>query len=136
MKNNKPDEILKCKHLAFSTQFRRSGNSWYLVITPNWFFSYDGYKKNFFCEDDLKWLKKKESNSHVANHLKFIAYFLKFQPQSSFFDEKKRDIQHFLNFGEFISFDNSLKLPDNDWRPTREMGDEENSIAAQEELDL
>ena len=47
MKDNKPDEILHCKHLAFRTQYKRYGNRWYLLIKPEWFFSYDGYHRSF-----------------------------------------------------------------------------------------
>ena len=47
MKDNKPDEILRCKHLAFRTQYKFFGDKWYLLIKPEWFFSYDGYKQSF-----------------------------------------------------------------------------------------
>jgi hypothetical protein len=132
MKNNKPDEILKCKHLAFEVQFRRFGQKWYLAITPNWFFSYDGYKKNHFCADDLKWLKLKENNSHVANHALFIAYFLKSESTLgaemqtiNMFEEKvtgepRHETRYpFLSFGEYVTFDNAPLLGDKLWRPAK-----------------
>src|SRR5262249_30323682 len=55
MKNNKPDEILNCKHLAFETKHKRFGDRWYLLIRPDWFFSYDGYNWSRYCEDNLAW---------------------------------------------------------------------------------
>ncbi|NPV54884.1 MAG: SMEK domain-containing protein [Firmicutes bacterium] len=135
MKDNKPDEILKCKHLAFSTQFRRIDNDWYLVITPDWFFSIDGYRKSPYCEDDLKWLKLKENNSHIANHLRFIAYFLRHQ-QRGLFDEDRWEGPRFLTFGEFVSFGDAPLLIDNKWLPTPDADDEENDIFVQGELDI
>lgn len=117
MKDNKPNEILKCKHLAFSVQFYRISHDWYLIVTPDWFFSIDGYTKSPFCEDDLKWLKLKENNGHVANHLKFINYFLRHRPQPGLFDEGKRESQNFLTFGELVSFGNAPLLIDKDWLP-------------------
>jgi hypothetical protein len=46
MKDNKPDEVLRDEHFGFRTQFRRFGEQWYLLITPEWFASYDGYHKD------------------------------------------------------------------------------------------
>ena len=133
MKSNKPDEILKCKHLAFEVQFRRFGEKWYVVITPDWFFSYDGYRKNDFCDDDLKWLKRNENNSHVANHALFIAYFLKSdnmpeqtaQTMYMFGDEipqaskEERITYPYLSFGEYVTFDHAPFLADKLWRPSK-----------------
>ena len=136
MKDNKPDEILKCKHLAFATQFRRIDDDWYLVITPDWFFSIDGYRKSPYCENDLTWLKRNENNNHVANHLQFIAHFLHHQPQRSLFDESRREGQRFLTFGEFVSFEDAPLLIDKEWLPTREADDEENGVPVQGELDI
>jgi hypothetical protein len=48
MKNNKPDEILNCEHFAFRVRFKRFGTQWYVVIKPDWFFSYDGYHRSRF----------------------------------------------------------------------------------------
>lgn len=136
MKENKPDEILKCKHLAFKTQFRRIGDDWYLVVIPDWFFSINGYWKCPYCENDLKWLKRNENNSHVVNHSQFIAYFLRQQPQPSIFDEDRQEGQRFLTFGELISFKDAPLLSDKEWRPARESDDEENDVGVQWELDI
>jgi hypothetical protein len=46
MKKDKPEEILNCKHLAFTTEFRRYGNRWLLLVKPEWFFSFDGFHRN------------------------------------------------------------------------------------------
>jgi hypothetical protein len=118
MKNNKPNEILKCKHLAFEVQFRRYGDHWYLVIQPDWFFSYDGFRKSAFCSEDLKWLKRNENNQHVAHHIEFIAYFLKHEKTSSLFES--RQPYRFLSFGEFVSFENAPFLDDDAWRPAKD----------------
>jgi hypothetical protein len=130
MKNNKPDEILKCKHFAFEVQFRRFGEKWYVVIVPDWFFSFDGYRRNDFCFDELKWLKRQEYNYHVANHAQFIAYFLKheggaeqlMQTINMFESEqqmKEKKTYPYLSFGEYITFDNALLLVDKLWLPAK-----------------
>lgn len=136
MKDNKPDEILKCRHLAFAVQFRRVGERWYLVITPDWFFSIDGYRRSPYTQNDLKWLKRKENNSHVSNHAQFIAYFLRTQPQRGIFDMDKPESKMFLTFGDFASFGDAPALIDKEWRPEREVEDDGAESDIQEELDI
>lgn len=53
MKTSRPDEIYYCKHFALRTNYKRIGKSWYLLIKPDWFFSYDGYKRSFYSDERL-----------------------------------------------------------------------------------
>ena len=96
MKKNKPQEISYCKHLAFRTQFKRFGKKWFLLIKPDWFFSFDGYKRSYFGSERIDWLKKQEKNSQIFNQLRFIVYFLKNEKPSGFFYE--RYLYPFLSF--------------------------------------
>ena len=118
MKDNKPDEILRCKHLAFETQYKFFENKWYLLIRPEWFFSYDGYKQSFYSSGDVDWLKKRENNSQVFNHLRFIVYFLKHEKSPDLF--VKRRTYSFLSFGKLLSLDSAPALDDNGWNPPPE----------------
>jgi hypothetical protein len=115
MKNNKPDEISYCKHQAFHTQYRRFGQSWYLTIIPDWFFSFDGYRRSFYAKDKLDWLKREENNKNVYNHLRFIVAFLKTEKSSDLF--VTRYPYPFLAFGELITFENAPLLNDDEWNP-------------------
>jgi hypothetical protein len=115
MKNNKPDEIFYCKHLAFRTRYRLFGQNWCLSIVPDWFFSFDGYKRSFYAKDKLDWLKKEENDKSVYNHLRFIAAFLKTEKLSDLF--VTRHHYPFLSFGELITFDNAPPLNDDEWNP-------------------
>lgn len=117
MKDNKPDEVLYCKHFAFRTQYKRFGENWYLLIKPDWFFSYNGYSRNDYKSDDIDFLKKKERNYHVHNHLRFITFFLKPKMQMDLFEEKR--VYPFLSFGELAKFDNAPRLDDTDWNPPK-----------------
>ena len=112
MKTDKPDEILRCKHFAFRTQYKCFGNQWYLLIKPDWFFSYDGYKKSYYGADNIDWLKRHESNDQIFNHLRFIVYFL---THPDILVEKPT--HSFLSFGKLLSLDSALALDDNDWNP-------------------
>ena len=126
MKDNKPDEILRCKHLAFRTQYKRFGNRWYLLIKPEWFFSYDGYRRSFYGSKDIAWLKRHENNSQVFNHLRFIAHFLTYDKPPDLFVERRT--YPFLSFGELLSFASALALDDNDWKPTPTEEEEETLV--------
>jgi hypothetical protein len=117
MKKDKPDEILRCKHLAFETRYRRIGDRWYIQIIPDWFFSYDGYKRSFFGADNIKWLKRKENNQQVLNHFRFIAHFLKHDKPSGLFGAQARS--GFMSFGETVSLNSAPALDDLDWNPPK-----------------
>jgi len=125
MKNNKPDEILYCKHLAFGTRYRRFGQKWYLSIMPNWFFSFDGYKRSFYAKEKLDWLKREENDKNAYNHLRFIATFLKTEKPSDLF--VTRHHYPFLSFGELVTFDNAPPLNDDEWNPKDVKNDSPNS---------
>ena len=113
MKNNKPDEILHCKHLAFHTSYRRFGDNWYISIVPDWFFSFDGYRRSFYSKKNLDWLKKEENNKGVFNQLRFIVDFLKREEQLKIFNHEYS--YPFLSFGKLATFENSLSIDDEEW---------------------
>lgn len=121
MKNNKPNEILRCKHFAFRTRYLRFGNNWYLSITPDWFFSFDGYRHSRYAQDNLNWLKRHENDRSVYNHLRFIAAFLKIEKTSDLFTARHR--YPFLSFGELVTCDNAPSLNDNEWNPKKPKND-------------
>lgn len=117
MKNNKPDEILSCKHLAFHVQFKRFDSRWYLLISPDWFFSWDGYKRSNFAAEKLKWLKNEEDNKQVFNHFRFIVYFLSYEDQPGLFEQKVP--YRFLSFGSMQKFGSAPILSDETWNPPK-----------------
>jgi hypothetical protein len=121
MKNNKPDEILRCKHLAFQVEFKRYQENWFLLIKPDWFFSLDGYNNNPFCESDKDWLKRREKNMTVFAHLRFIAYFLS---DSSIELFGNRRPYPFLTFTNILKLDDASFLDDRDWLPVKDNVDE------------
>lgn len=112
-----PSKVWYCKHLAFEPQFRLFSNQWYLVIRPDWFFSYDGFRESYYASEKLSWLKRKENNDLVHHQLLFITYFLTHEPPPELFDTKPRIKYRFLSFGKLITFDNSSFLPDHEWNP-------------------
>ncbi len=77
MKLAEPDEVWYYKHRAFEAKFKRISNKWFLLILPDWFFSFDGFRKSEFHANDLKWLKKKANTGIVFTDFRFIHYFLR-----------------------------------------------------------
>ena len=98
------DKVWYRKHLAFRTNQIRLGNQWYLIIKPDWFFSYDGYKTSFLNAEKVTWLKtQKERNPHVFNHLQFITYMLTNEKPATLFEPS--NAYKFLTFGKLVKFD-------------------------------
>jgi hypothetical protein len=115
MKKTKPDELLHYRHFGFGTEYKQFSERWYIVLKPEWFFSFDGYKKSFYHKDSLSWLKRQENNKKLYDDLRFIVYFLTEKSDSSLFDQKLSSTKIFLSFGELILFDNSPYLNDQQW---------------------
>jgi hypothetical protein len=119
MKTHKPNEILYCRHFAFRTNYKRFGKRWFLQIMPDWFFSFDGYKRSFFSDQWLTGLKRLENQQSVFNHFRFIEHYLK--NKKVFFTDsdgnEKERVYPFLSFGEQVTFDNAPALKDNSWNP-------------------
>lgn len=74
-KRDTPEDTYHCKHLAFRVTFHEFRSTWYVSINPEWFFSYDGYRPWFWGAERINYLKRREKNQTVFNHVKFLAYF-------------------------------------------------------------
>jgi hypothetical protein len=136
MNINHPEKIFFCKHFGFRVRYRRFKEKWFLVISPDWFFSYDGYHRSFYHhEDKTSWLKRKETDKIIWNHLRFIVHFLK-QDQENHQTNLLHDIKpyKFLGFGNLITFDNALLLNDQEWLPTKHHQEKLNSDSQTELL--
>jgi hypothetical protein len=115
MKMNKKDssKVFYCKHLALCANFYDFDGKWFVCISPEWFITFDGKKESYYGYKQISYLKKKERNNQVFNHLKFIVYQLKQKVQDDLFT-KSFDYK----FLTFKSLDNVLAYPaldDNNW---------------------
>lgn len=114
MKTENPDEAWYFKHRAFEAKVKKIENKWYILILPEWFFSYDGFTKSDFHADDLKWLKRKANTETVFNDFRFIHYFLENRGNNLLQDTNSK---RFLRFGNQVSFENAPFLYDEAWNP-------------------
>ena len=116
MKTDSPDEAWYYKHRAFEARFKHISGKWFLLILPDWFFSYDGFNKSGFHADDLKWLKRKTNTGIVFTDFRFIHFFL-INQRNALLRERNRP---FLQYGNYVTFDNAHFLYDEDWNPPEE----------------
>jgi hypothetical protein len=114
MKIDSPDEAWYYKHRAFEARFKHISNKWFLLILPDWFFSYDCFNKSRFHADDLKWLKRKSNTGIVFTDFRFIQFFLK--NRGNDFLQGKNTTSPF-RFGDTVSFENAPFLYDEAWNP-------------------
>ena len=112
MKNNDPNQIWYCKHLAFRASFIEIDCRWSLMIKPEWFFSSDGYRKFKWGHEKIDWLKKNEWNSHVFNHFKFISSYIS-RKEEGLFDQGNS--YPFLEIGSPIELTDGPVVPENLW---------------------
>jgi len=65
------------EHFSFQSRFYEFDLSWYLAITPDWFYSSDGYKRAWYAiEEKRKYKKLVEANQNVSTHVRFIHSFI------------------------------------------------------------
>ncbi len=104
-------------NLAFSILFRFYDNKWYLEITPEWYITYDGRQKHYWQHEDVvSFLKRKEKNQHILNHIKFIGNYLKYgKSQYELFKEENQKPRNFIGFKQFLTFNNAPNLPEENW---------------------
>ncbi|HEU4713267.1 MAG TPA: DUF4365 domain-containing protein [Pyrinomonadaceae bacterium] len=108
------------RHSAFSPQFFRHENQWYLEITPTYFFTWDGTHLDEYYEEKLKKIKLLERNLAVAGQMLMWVDYL----------TRKRDLfsepYPFLIMGDHVVFDIDQGIPDEVWLPKE---DDETSAA-------
>lgn len=117
MKADNSDEVWYYKHRAFTAKFQRIGEQWFLLLLPDWFFSFNGFDKSSFHADDLKWLKRHANTETVFNDFRFLHYFM--QSKGHHF-LSGGSLNPLLRLGSNISFDNAPFLYDESWNPPEE----------------
>lgn len=109
-KKGDPNQRAYCRHSAFRGYFLYLGNEWYLEITPTYHFTFDGYKEDMFHAERLKGIKRLERNPAVLGHLLMWADYLS-RPMRDLFSLE----YPFLSFGDLVTVEAPIGLPDNVW---------------------
>lgn len=88
-KTAKKDEVLSTRHFAFSVEFLRLDDRWYVALTPDWFFSYgEDYLRSFYGDKPLSGLKRMEKNRSVYDQFRFLASWLENLDREDLFAEE------------------------------------------------
>lgn len=110
-----PEKLWYAKHFAFDSRFRRFAGQWYLSVKPEWFFSWNGYKRYSGHGDKVDWLKRRERNQQVFNHVRFAEHQLKYDKPPELFDGRPNEPYPFLSFGSLVELEGHPSLPDGAW---------------------
>lgn len=113
-----PGKVLYQKHFAFAVDFYRLGAQWYVSLTPDWVFSYGSdFKLSFYAADEVSKLKRKENNSSVETHFRFLVAWLSELDTEDLFSQTGK--QPNVSIGEPVSLAGHPALPDDEWLPIR-----------------
>jgi hypothetical protein len=113
------------RHCAFEGRFRLFEGTWYLEISPTYYFTQDGRLPWRFYEDWLSGIKRRQKNHAVLGEVIMWARLL----------EEPRDLdlfahRHpFLGFGQLQTFELDAGIYDSLWLPS------EQALQADKELD-
>lgn len=115
-----PEKIAYGKHFAFKADFHLINNIWYAALIPDWFISYDGYRRSFYGWNQLSYLKRKERNAQVFNHFKFLVHQLSSNFQTSLFaDNYRYDLLKFKNVEKVEAYP---KIDEKSWYDNESSG--------------
>lgn len=112
---NDPTQKTYCRHSAFRGHFLRLGDGWHLKITPTYHFTSDGYSKHKFRDELLQGIKRLDRNPAVLGQLLMWADYLSQSTQNLFSSEYP-----FLRFGQLVTVESNISLPDDVWNDTEE----------------
>lgn len=104
--------ILVHKHLAFEASFHLFDDQWFIAIQPDWFFSWNGYKRSSYHQRNVSYIKKNVHNDFVLTYLQVIHAALIREDKASLFtpsDEAK------IVLREFITLPGSTPVNDDEW---------------------
>lgn len=116
-KGRKGDRVfITGKHFAFRMGVKFFDGEWYLLITPEWYITYNGEKRDLINgAEKIKYYKGQESNEQVRNHVRFIVWFINKHTLPSIEDtDLTRSVVGLLQPKTFTKC--HPKLADDDWR--------------------
>jgi hypothetical protein len=101
------------RHSAFGGKFQRHDDTWYLEITPTYYFTWDGERLDRFYEDRLKGIKRLENNAAVLGQVVMWGTYL----------SRKDPLlppYPFLEFDQLMPFEIECGISDEEWLPHEE----------------
>jgi len=132
---NEDGDLWYAKHFSFATRFERIEDTWHIAITPDWYWSFDGYFQTYSKIGDKRdWIKNREWNTHIRNHVKFLHQYLK-RGTEQVLSDNRRESYAYLSIGGNKSVGPSPTLNDDRWHgrveKMKEDSDEEITLFTQ-----
>lgn len=109
-----PDEISSSRHLGFKSKFYFFDNEWFLSIRPDWLITFREFYPSKYGYEKVKYIKRRERNMHVFNHLNFILWYL--QPSETMEMFQENQPYSFLRIKGFKEFEAAPQIKDDLWR--------------------
>ena len=114
---NDPEKVLSMRHFAFAVTFQIVADTWYMSITPDWFFSYgEDYWRSAFGDKLISGLKRMEKNRSVFDQFRFLCSWLIELDSKDLFAEGAASSPQ-LTFGQILELNGSSYLNEDLWEP-------------------
>ena len=107
-----PPEIAFWRHSAFSWQFMRIGEDWFVQITPTYHYTRDGFERDGFAAEHLAGIKRQEWNDDVRGQFVMWREFLIAQGKDDLFG----DAYPFLGFAAVEKLRADFGINDAFWK--------------------
>lgn len=125
-----PGKVSYHRHQAFEYQFQQIDSSWYLAVTPTYFFTSDGWKTHPYHEEYLKGINEFDGPPAVFGRLKLWATVL--QPIQ---DLAATNYAH-MTLGPLLGFESDRGIDDKSWKPNAPDDDDAPNPGESAELKL
>lgn len=123
-----PTRVSYHRHQAFEAQFQQVESRWFLIVSPTFVFTSNGWRKHPFHGEYLKKINELEGPPAIFSHLKMWACVL--QP---IHELGARNYPH-MELGALATFELDRGIDDKAWKPAAQ--DEDEAVAASETADL
>ncbi len=101
------------RHAALRTRFTEIDNEWFCSITPDYYFTNDGFRESAFADDYLSNMKRMDRNQAVLGETQLWFGLLGAGKQPTLLDHLDGDA--ILDFGEPLTLTVDRGLIDKDW---------------------
>jgi hypothetical protein len=98
------------RHSAIEFDIEKLDRTWHLVLSPTYYFTYDGFKENMFREERLS--KMKRLDRHAAVFGQVVMWQRFFVEVEDLFNSK----YPFVEFGDLLTAETGLRIPDEYWQ--------------------
>lgn len=113
------------RHAAIRTHFLHADNSWYCHVTPDYYFSEDGYKEFKFADKNLAKMKRIEKNAARLSETLMWVQFLIGETEPDLFYEAPPRI---LDFGPPVTFTLDRGITDKQWLAPHDSEDSADAV--------